>query len=206
MPSRPRPRDENRSRYAVLGALSIQPMSGYDLRRFFEENLAFFWSESFGQIYPILRTLDAEGCVEAEPVAGGRRRPYRITRKGRGALAEWLQQPAALEVARSEVLLKLFFAGQAPAGTAQAHLRQFRSAHAARLARYEAVAQRLNGELSGEADVAYWRATLAYGRHLSRAMLAWCDDAERILTEGQRRAGARRDPAPSRRQTKDRRR
>ena len=53
-----------------LGALTLRPMSGYDLRQFFSENLAFFWSESFGQIYPMLHALEAEGLVA--PARGGR--------------------------------------------------------------------------------------------------------------------------------------
>ena len=48
---------ESRSRYAVLGALTIAPMSGYDLRAFFDQSVRFFWNESYGQIYPELRRL-----------------------------------------------------------------------------------------------------------------------------------------------------
>lgn len=183
MPPRARSRstDQNRSRYAILGALTIQPMSGYDLRRFFEENLGFFWSESYGQIYPILHRLEDDGCVEAAPGGGGRRRPYRITRAGRRVLAEWLEQPVVMEVPRVEILLKLFFAGQGAAGVAQGHLRVFRAVHEARLARYAEVGGRLEGELGGEEDVAYWKVTLAYGRRISEAMVAWCQEAEVLL-------------------------
>ena len=80
-----RPREANRSRYAILGALTLRPMSGYDLRRFFEDNLAFFWSESFGQIYPMLHALEEEGLVTLARGADERRRPYRITPSGRAA-------------------------------------------------------------------------------------------------------------------------
>lgn len=181
MPSSPPAGDINRSRYAILGALTHGARSGYDLRRFFEENLGSFWRESYGQIYPILRKLQAEGLVERAAGESARRKPYRITDAGRTALSVWLEQPVTLEVGRVEILLKLFFISQAPAGTAQGHLRAFRAEHATRLARYDAVAQRLDGELSHEPDVRYWRVTLAYGQQLSRAMLAWCDEAERML-------------------------
>lgn len=184
MPPSPRPRDVNRSQYAILGALTLGPMSGYDLRRFFEENLGFFWSESYGQIYPILRTLEAEGLVVPDADASGRRRPYRITDAGRAQLRDWLQHPAAIEVGRIEILLKLFFVGQAPAGTAEAHLARFRAMHEARLQVYAAVAHRLATELADEADVRYWRVTLAYGRRFSEAMVAWCDEALQVLAGG----------------------
>ena len=49
----------NKSRFALLGLLSLGAMSGYDLRKLFEQSLIHFWSESFGQIYPMLRSLAA---------------------------------------------------------------------------------------------------------------------------------------------------
>jgi PadR family transcriptional regulator, regulatory protein AphA len=183
-----RVRDENRSRYAILGALTLGPKSGYDLRQFFARNLAFFWSESFGQIYPILRTLSAEGLVEADAVAGERRRPYHITDAGREALARWLAQPPAMEIGRVEVLLKLIFAGEAPPEATHAHLQVVRAEHAQRLAQYEQVARRLDTELASRAETVYWRLTLDYGRRVSEALVAWCDAAEQTLRDA---AGAR---------------
>lgn len=185
MPRPPRRTPVNRSRFAILGALTIAPMSGYDLRRFFEENLAFLWSESYGQIYPILRDLKAEGLVEeAPPEAGaGRRREYRITPAGRTALADWIAAPVTFVPGRIEILLKLFFARQAAPGTAEAHIAAFRAEHRERLARYAAVEERLRTELAAFPDNVYWRMTLAYGRLGSEAMLAWCDEAERLLRD-----------------------
>ena len=50
--------------YAILGFLAQRPMSGYDIKRSVEESVDNFWSESFGQIYPILRRLAEQGMVE----------------------------------------------------------------------------------------------------------------------------------------------
>ncbi len=183
MPAPARVRDENRSRYAILGALTLGPKSGYDLRQFFARNLGFFWSESFGQIYPILRTLSAEGLVESNADAGERRRPYQITEAGREVLARWLAQPPASEIGRVEVLLKLFFAGEAPPGVAHAHLQVVRAEHVQRLAQYEQVARRLDTELASRDEVVYWRVTLDYGRRVSEALVAWCDAADQALRD-----------------------
>lgn len=183
MPASSRVRDENRSRYAVLGALTLGPKSGYDLRQFFARNLGFFWSESFGQIYPMLRTLSAEGLVEAETVASERRRPYHITAAGREALARWLAQPPATEVGRVEVLLKLFFAAEVPPSVALAHVQVVRTEHVQRLAQYEQVARRLDTELASREEVVYWRLTLDYGRRVSEALVAWCDAADSALRD-----------------------
>jgi PadR family transcriptional regulator AphA len=80
---------ENKSQYAVLGALSMRPMSGYDIKKTFEQSIGSFWSESYGQIYPILRSLVAEGLatsrVEKQP-GGPDRRVYALTEAGREEL------------------------------------------------------------------------------------------------------------------------
>ena len=41
---------ENKSKYAVMGVLSICPASGYDIKKFMECSTSNFWSESYGQI------------------------------------------------------------------------------------------------------------------------------------------------------------
>jgi len=53
----------NKTRFAVLGLLSIRPMSGYDLKQVIESSTRNFWSESYGQIYPVLRELTAGGLA-----------------------------------------------------------------------------------------------------------------------------------------------
>ncbi|MDP9178506.1 MAG: PadR family transcriptional regulator, partial [Gemmatimonadota bacterium] len=149
---------ENRSRYAVLGALTIKPMSGYDLRTFFDQSVRFFWNESYGQIYPILKKLAAEGLVAPAPQSarGGthpRRTVYVITARGRAALAEWLGEPADQEVGRIEILLKLFFAPEGEPAAAREHVSAFREYHVARLAQFDAVEARIRREHAGRAEL-----------------------------------------------------
>ena len=52
---------EKRSKYAILGILSLGSMSGYDIKKMFEKSIGNFWSESYGQIYPLLKALVDEG-------------------------------------------------------------------------------------------------------------------------------------------------
>src|SRR5438132_1157029 len=49
MKSRPRS-----TPYAVLGMLSLAPMSGYDIRKESETSIGYFWSESYGQLSPAM--------------------------------------------------------------------------------------------------------------------------------------------------------
>jgi DNA-binding PadR family transcriptional regulator len=62
-----------------------------------------------------LRRLEAEGLVARAGTSGdGRpeRRAFAITQAGQRGLDHWLAEPAALEVGRIEVLLKLFFSSR----------------------------------------------------------------------------------------------
>ena len=65
-------------------------MTGYALREAIVEVLGHFWRESFGQIYPILQKLEAEGlvaCVGAEGRGRRQSRKYAITETGQEAFA-----------------------------------------------------------------------------------------------------------------------
>jgi DNA-binding PadR family transcriptional regulator len=184
---------ENRTRYAVLGALTVKPMSGYDLKRFFEEGVSFFWAESYGQIYPILKQLRAEGLVaDATGEAGAasaragpahpRRAVHAITPAGREALARWLAEPAEPQGGRRlEILLKLFFARQGGPDVAARLVADFRAHHAGLLATYAATEARLRADHATHPDLPFWLLTLSYGEHVSRALVAWCDAAPRTL-------------------------
>ncbi len=103
---------ENKSKYAIMGILSMGPMSGYDIKKKFEQNLSYFWSESYGQIYPILKKLAQQGLAtrtierhEGKPD----RHIYALTAKGQKELQDWMIQPVGRQIGRHEILLKLFF-------------------------------------------------------------------------------------------------
>jgi PadR family transcriptional regulator AphA len=100
----------------VLGLLAKRPLSGYDIKAIVDRSTRFFWAASYGQIYPELRRLEAEGLVEGEDAPNGarRRRVYNLTPAGRAALIEWLLGPTVTIELRDESLLRLFFADALP--------------------------------------------------------------------------------------------
>jgi PadR family transcriptional regulator AphA len=100
----------------ILGLLAHGPRSGYDIKAAVDRSTRFFWAASYGQIYPELRRLEAEGLVEGEDSPNGRRarRVYRLTPAGRAALVEWLAGPIETVELRDESLLRLFFADALP--------------------------------------------------------------------------------------------
>src|ERR1700691_4128902 len=108
-------RRSSSSSEVLLGLLTIEPMSGYDLGQMIRVSIGHFWNESYGQIYPNLKKLEAQELVTAKTERQkGKpdRNIYSITPKGRERVALWLALPPQPEVPRNEMLLKLFFGSQ----------------------------------------------------------------------------------------------
>ncbi|HEX7488408.1 MAG TPA: PadR family transcriptional regulator, partial [Anaeromyxobacteraceae bacterium] len=101
----------NKTRHLILGLLSEGPLSGYEIRRLTHARFRFFWSESFGQLYPELARLEREGLAVREdaPRRGRHRNEYRITPAGSRTLHDWLGEPVVPEAVRQEILLKVYF-------------------------------------------------------------------------------------------------
>jgi len=102
----------------LLGLLSLGPLSGYDIKTVVDRSTRFFWAASYGQLYPELKRLEAEGLVEGEdqPNGGRSRRVYKLTAAGRQALHDWLLGSTVTVELRDESLLRLFFADALPKG------------------------------------------------------------------------------------------
>jgi DNA-binding PadR family transcriptional regulator len=174
----------NNSRFVILGFLTDQPRSGYDIRKAIEESIGNFWNESFGQIYPSLKELEAEGLVtRAEGPQSGRaqRQVYAITAPGRAALEQWVKTPAGPHTYRVETLVKLFFAPLVGPGEARAHVARFKAEHGALVAKYQDIGAHLDKDCADHPGLPFWKLTVACGLAVGRAYLEWCDEAEAEL-------------------------
>jgi DNA-binding PadR family transcriptional regulator len=82
--------------HVLLGLLSDEPKTGYDLARIVRDEMDPFWRAEFSQIYPALARLRRAGFVVLR-VLGPRRGPprnlYRATAAGRRELRRWLAEP-----------------------------------------------------------------------------------------------------------------
>jgi PadR family transcriptional regulator AphA len=179
---------------ALLGLLSLRPMSGYDIRQMVTQSIGHFWSESYGQIYPGLKRLAAAGLVEKKTERNkGKpdRNLYSLTAQGRERLQEWLKIPVSEEVARNELLLKLFFGVHVATSVNREHVTSSMEFHQRALKVYAATAKQLRQEEANDPNLPYWLMTLNYGRHYSAAMLKWCRETlaelEEIESKGKRR-------------------
>lgn len=126
--------------YVILGMVSREARSGYEIKAAVDESTRFFWAASYGQIYPELKRLSkADLLAGVDAPRGERKRTvYAITDAGMAALTDWLRQPPQTSEMREEGLLKLFFSGVLPAEDALATLRAMRE-------RRQELAARLRG-------------------------------------------------------------
>ena len=114
--------------YVILGMVSREPRSGYEIKAAVDNSTRFFWAASYGQIYPELKRLSEAGLLEGVDAPRGERRRtvYTITKEGAGELRSWLRQPPQTAELREEGLLKLFFSGLLKAEEAVETLRAMR--------------------------------------------------------------------------------
>jgi PadR family transcriptional regulator AphA len=96
----------------ALGMLRLGARTGYEIKQAIDLSTRFFWTASYGQIYPELRRLEERGLVagRADPRGGVRRRSYRLTKAGEAVLREWLTDVESFTFElRDEALLRYFF-------------------------------------------------------------------------------------------------
>jgi PadR family transcriptional regulator, regulatory protein AphA len=170
--------------HSLLGILSLGAMSGYDIQKFVQAHLGYFWKESYGQIYPMLKRMAAQDLVEVrvERQRGKPdRRVYSLTRAGRAELERWLAKAPKLPSPRNELLLKLFFARLGNGSDILRHVEEFGHRHQALLRQYDEAEKWLYREQAQHPGLPYWLMTLDFGRRHSQALLGWSEATTREL-------------------------
>jgi DNA-binding PadR family transcriptional regulator len=179
---------ENKSWYAILGMLALEPASGYQIKKLMEQSTSNFWSESYGQIYPILKQLTREGLAtshtekqEGKP----ERNIYTLTPSGKTELLSWLSEPVDEMPERNELLLKLFFGQLIPVKENIAQLEHFQELQLSLLQKYRSIEHFLHACIQDQASYAtrysYSLITVRYGIHSCQALLAWCAETLEML-------------------------
>jgi PadR family transcriptional regulator, regulatory protein AphA len=169
--------------YVILGMISEEPRSGYEIKALVDGTTRFFWAASYGQIYPELKRLAEIGLVVGSdaPTGGRRRTVYEITEDGAEELKAWLRRPPETYELREEGLLKLFFAGMLEPSEAVEIVRSMR-AH-----RLAANAQlRQMRPMADEREDKFPLMVLESGIEFTEWFADWCERTEqRILALGE---------------------
>jgi PadR family transcriptional regulator, regulatory protein AphA len=167
-------------------------MSGYDLRKEVATSIGYFWSESYGQIYPSLRALRSKGWIRRQRGGDHRetdrtRHVYEITREGRKALAAWRALPPGEIPVRNELLLKLFFGTGSTVALEKVWIGRLETRERAALETYAKIRVQLLSEQRRHPSLPFWLMTLSYGEHRSRSVIRWCRTTRRALDALRRR-------------------
>jgi DNA-binding PadR family transcriptional regulator len=168
--------------YAVLGLLSREELSGYDLKRWMERPLGYFWNARHSQIYPELARLEEEGFVTHTLVEqSGRpdKKVYRITAEGLEVLKEWVVQPPVSRSVRDELTLKAYSVWLADKDKAVRLFREEGLRREEQLAHYEALRTWMEDEHETEVrspDSPWFAvyATLRRGIGYEKEYAEWC--------------------------------
>jgi DNA-binding PadR family transcriptional regulator len=177
---------KNSARFVVLGLLSHEPMSGYDIKQRVDRQMSYFWDLSYGQIYPALRSLEDDGLVtkEIEEGEGGPdRKVYTVTPAGHEALREWLMGPVETERIRYEILLKLTFGSHVAKDVNVERLEAFRERNEENLRMMEMYEDNLRNVLEQSEDHIYILLTVLMGKGIYRSHITWADQAIELLKE-----------------------
>jgi DNA-binding PadR family transcriptional regulator len=188
-------RRSSSSREVLLGLLTVEPMSGYDLGQAIRTSIGFFWNESYGQIYPNLKKLAAAGMVTAKTERQkGKpdRQVYSITPGGRAHLEKWLAVEPQPEVPRNELLLKLFFGAQAGPEAVIGYVERMANREKGFLEKFKQIEREMMPQMDRYPDVPYWRMAARFGQLELEARLRW---AEETLTALHKMETSRRSRA-----------
>jgi len=153
--------------YAILGLLSLNSLSGYDIKKMFEGSAALYWSGNNNQIYKTLVKLHEQGLVSRETQAqdaSPARKVYSITEKGLGELRRWVFADPEIPQVRNSFLIQLAWADLLTASELDNLLERYENEIRAQLAMLKFQKQNRNVSPSGVARDAYVNVSLARTR------------------------------------------
>lgn len=137
---------------ALLGLLSIRPMTGYEIRKSYARGLAPWWETPRTQIYPKLRELERRALVRDQIVVQRgkpNKRIYAIEPAGTKALTRWLSREIGRTEMKHQMLIRLFFGNLLPSGTIRRLLDEYRTQMVAFAASLRDAHQRFSASLTG---------------------------------------------------------
>lgn len=179
-------------KYGLLGLLTYDEMSGYDLTKAFESSLQFMWNAKSSQIYRELGKMEEEELVASRVVPQEKkfdRKVYRITASGKAAFLKWVRHfPENLEVPiRDPFIVRVFFGEHLEQDDLLFELKRFKKqkeealdvlAYVSEAAKEAAV----KGDL--DASFYYWQLTIRKAVKETEAEIEWAEETVEALENG----------------------
>lgn len=176
----------NTTIYIILGLLEHEDLSGYDIKKKIDYMISHFWDVGYGQIYPTLKTLEAEGLI-TKIYSGSSKGPeknlYSITQSGKEVLQGWLAIPETKEYTKYEILLKLFFSSSVSADENINRIDAFKTQHLQNLKMMQDFEVNLKNILQEDEDHLYYYLTVLFGEQVYKAYISWADTAVKMIRD-----------------------
>jgi DNA-binding PadR family transcriptional regulator len=169
-------------RYGLLDLLAGEPMSGYDLSRYFAVSMGNVWPAQHSQIYPELARLVAEGLITQTGEGPRGRKEYQTTPEGIEALRAWMRQTEPDYSIRDEALLRIFCLWVLPTEEALAHLERDRAEFVRHLEQIVRAIENKNWAADQTSRAA--RLTIEFGRRFYTTQIEWIDWAIAQVASG----------------------
>jgi DNA-binding PadR family transcriptional regulator len=189
-------------KHALLGLLSYEPMTGYELKQFFDSSIEHFWNAELSQIYPTLKSLeDADYVVKHVQVQDTRpnRKVYEITDAGREEFLRWMRTATPPADLRDAFLVKVFLGTEVPVEDMLLLMHRQMEEHQKAIAFAETVLRpRINHAVGHEKfttkHALYWTLTLEMSLAYRRAYVEWCQRSMQLLEKSLLDEGAASTP------------
>ncbi|PAV26545.1 PadR family transcriptional regulator [Tamilnaduibacter salinus] len=172
-------------KYALLSCLNESRATGYELTQLLRERMGNVWNASHQQTYRELAKLRDEKCVTFEEVPQSDkpdRKVYAITERGRGDLAEWVNEPSERPRVRDPLLLKMFAGELWDIANLKAEIEGHRIHWQATLDRYLAIESRYFSDPENlPFHYRLQHLALLRGIDVNRSWLEWSDNALSVI-------------------------
>lgn len=175
--------------HLILGLLSEQPMSGYDLNKVFQNTVQHFWATEQSQIYRALHRMTDDGWVRVEEIIqkdNPNKKVYHVTEQGHAELLRWVKTPLGEYRPHEAWVGQLFFNHILPREQVITLFEARLTSLTTFLNTLEAIRASVDSlpEIDHRSEMYLRRMlNLDYGITMMRAELAWTQQQHRVLNQ-----------------------
>ncbi|MFT4414334.1 PadR family transcriptional regulator [Fredinandcohnia humi] len=171
--------------YAILGLLSYEDMTGYDIKSSFDNSIQCIWPAHLSQIYRDLGSLESKGWVHSR-IETQETRPdrkvYSISDQGKKELLQWLHKmPKNFDsVVRDEMALRTFFGSKIDKEDLILQLKMLINEKRETLLFLEETSEKIKNT-PYDSEKMYWLFSLRKGYKIAEAELEWAEECIKEL-------------------------
>lgn len=168
--------------HGILGFLSYQSMTGYDISKAFDSSVKFFWYAQASHIYLELGKLAQKNFVTCEQIVQTdkpNKKLYTITPAGKKEFLSWLsaENKEPSKGIKNAFLMKVFFGGNQTPRESILLLKSFRKDCQTYLLEMQSIPQSIKcyGSHVELYQTLYWQFAADFGDSYIKMCMAWAE-------------------------------